>query len=294
MGCSNSKTIEKNKNSNIINKENLNNIEESPMENNDSPRENDEESKKLKLKHKKRRKSKIRRESLSPENKIKKRVTINSPDINQIKSETLNPLIINQTNNESPNHKNIKEEEENIKKEKNETNEINTQNKIDINRNSLRRRSTIRKSQCNGVVIVDNIKNYLPENITKEEINEMVYNALEGCIVDDISKVIRGKTITKEQADAIANIVFDKVKCDKNDSDNEEEVKKDKFQRRKSRRYSVLNQVFVNVGMTDLTPEFLRNTVFKNKNPTPQQIENAMKNLSQGNENVKVLTIELR
>ena len=46
--------------------------------------------------------------------------------------------------------------------------------------------------------------------------------------------------------------------------------------------------------MTDLTPEFLRNTVFKNKNPTPQQIENAMKNLSQGNENVKVLTIELR
>ena len=34
----------------------------------------------------------------------------------------------------------------------------------------------------------------------------MVYNALEGCIVDDITKVIRGKTITKEQADAIANI----------------------------------------------------------------------------------------
>ena len=50
MGCSNSKTIEKNKNPNIINKEILNNVEESPLENNDSPREYDEEQQKLKLK----------------------------------------------------------------------------------------------------------------------------------------------------------------------------------------------------------------------------------------------------
>ena len=290
MGCSNSKTIEKNKNPNIINKEILNNVEESPLENNDSPREYDEEQQKFKLKHKKRRKSKLKNKSLSPENKIKKKVTINSPNEEQIKNETLNPPLINNIKIESPNNNNI--EEENLIK--NETNEINPENKKEINRNSIRRRSSIRKSQCNGIVIVDNIKNYLPENITKEEINEMVYNALEGCIVDDISKVIRGKTITKEQADAIANIVFDKVKGDKNDSDNEDENKKDKFQRRKSRRYSVLNQVFVNVGMTDLTPEFLKNTVFKNKNPTQQQIDNAMKNLSQGNCNVKVLTIELR
>ena len=290
MGCSNSKTIEKNKNPNIINKEILNNVEESPLENNDSPREYDEEQQKLKLKHKKRRKSKLKNKSLSPENKIKKKVTINSPNEEQIKNKTLNSPLINNIKIESPNNNNI--EEENLIK--NETNEINPENKKEINRNSIRRRSSIRKSQCNGIVIVDNIKNYLPENITKEEINEMVYNALEGCIVDDISKVIRGKTITKEQADAIANIVFDKVKGDKNDSDNEDENKKDKFQRRKSRRYSVLNQVFVNVGMTDLTPEFLKNTVFKNKNPTQQQIDNAMKNLSQGNCNVKVLTIELR
>ena len=290
MGCSNSKTIEKNKNPNIINKEILNNVEESPLENNDSPREYDEEQQKLKLKHKKRRKSKLKNKSLSPENKIKKKVTINSPNEEQIKNETPNPPLINNIKIEAPNNNNI--EEENLIK--NETNEINPENKKEINRNSIRRRSSIRKSQCNGIVIVDNIKNYLPENITKEEINEMVYNALEGCIVDDISKVIRGKTITKEQADAIANIVFDKVKGDKNDSDNEDENKKDKFQRRKSRRYSVLNQVFVNVGMTDLTPEFLKNTVFKNKNPSQQQIDNAMKNLSQGNCNVKVLTIELR
>ena len=288
MGCTTSRTIEKNKNSHINNKIISNNIDESPFENKDSPRENEKSPKKSKMKHKKRRKSKIKSQSLSPDKKL----SINFPNLNQINNQTPNtPIIINQKKDESKNENSQKEEKE---ENSNETKEKNTPNKIEINRNLINRKSTFRKSQCNGIVIVDNLKNYLPENISKEEINEMVYNALEGCIVDDITKVIRGKTITKEQADAIANIVFDKVKCDKNDSDNEEEIKKDKFQRRKSRRYSILNQVFVNVGMTDLTTDFLKKTVFKNKNPSEQQIENAMKNLSQGNGNVKVLTIELR
>ena len=288
MGCTTSRTIEKNKNSHINNKIISNNIDESPFENKDSPRENEKSPKKSKMKQNKRRKSKIKSQSLSPDKKL----SINFPNLNQINNQTPNtPIIINQKNDESKNENSQKEEKE---ENSNETKEKNTPNKIEINRNLIHRKSTFRKSQCNGIVIVDNLKNYLPENISKEEINEMVYNALEGCIVDDITKVIRGKTITKEQADAIANIVFDKVKCDKNDSDNEEEIKKDKFQRRKSRRYSILNQVFVNVGMTDLTTDFLKKTVFKNKNPSEQQIENAMKNLSQGNGNVKVLTIELR
>jgi hypothetical protein len=288
MGCTTSRTIEKNKNSHINNKIISNNIDESPFENKDSPRENEKSPKKSKMKQNKRRKSKIKSQSLSPDKKL----SINFPNLNQINNQTPNtPIIINQKKDESKNENSQKEEKE---ENSNETKEKNTPNKIEINRKLINRKSTFRKSQCNGIVIVDNLKNYLPENISKEEINEMVYNALEGCIVDDITKVIRGKTITKEQADAIANIVFDKVKCDKNDSDNEEEIKKDKFQRRKSRRYSILNQVFVNVGMTDLTTDFLKKTVFKNKNPSEQQIENAMKNLSQGNENVKVLTIELR
>ena len=288
MGCTTSRTIEKNKNSHINNKIISNNIDESPFENKDSPRENEKSPKKSKMKQNKRRKSKIKSQSLSPDKKL----SINFPNLNQINNQTPNtPIIINQKKDESKNENSQKEEKE---ENSNETKEKNTPNKIEINSNLINRKSTFRKSQCNGIVIVDNLKNYLPENISKEEINEMVYNALEGCIVDDITKVIRGKTITKEQADAIANIVFDKVKCDKNDSDNEEEIKKDKFQRRKSRRYSILNQVFVNVGMTDLTTDFLKKTVFKNKNPSEQQIENAMKNLSQGNGNVKVLTIELR
>ena len=59
-------------------------------------------------------------------------------------------------------------------------------------------------------------------------------------------------------------------------------------------RYSCINQLFVTVGMRDLTPELLKETCFKNKEVTQIQIDNAMKNLSQGMKDVKVLTIELR
>ena len=277
MGCSNSKTIEKNKKENIIIRNSfLNDIEDPPL-NNDIDIENNNKKEISNNKKSKRRKSK--KNSFSP-------INANLP------KSSSTQFLRNPENQYLFSPENINSNYTNI-----------------INRNNTRRRSTLTKSQFNGVTIVNNIKDYLPQNITKEEIREMVYNVLEDKIVDDISKVIRGKTITKEQVDAIVNIVYDKVKGDKNDSDDENNKKNinnninnnsngnnnivRRNERRKSRRYSILNQVFVNIGLTDLTPEFVKNTVFRKKNPTQQQIDNAIKNISQGNPNVKVLTIEL-
>ena len=277
MGCSNSKTIEKNKKENIIIRNSLLNDIEDPPLNNDIDIENDNKKEISNNKKSKRRKSK--KNSFSP-------INANLP------KSSSTQFLRNPENQYLFSPENINSNYTNI-----------------INRNNTRRRSTLTKSQFNGVTIVNNIKDYLPQNITKEEIREMVYNVLEDKIVDDISKVIRGKTITKEQVDAIVNIVYDKVKGDKNDSDDENKKKNNnnninnnsngnnnivrRNERRKSRRYSILNQVFVNIGLTDLTPEFVKNTVFRKKNPTQQQIDNAIKNISQGNPNVKVLTIEL-
>ena len=225
MGCSNSKTIEKNKKKNLIIRNSfLNDIEDPPL-NNDIDIENNNKKEISNKKKSKRRKSK--KNSFSP-------INANLP------KSSSTQFLRNPENQYLFSPENINSNYTNI-----------------INRNNTRRRSTLTKSQFNGVTIVNNIKDYLPQNITKEEIREMVYNVLEDKIVDDISKVIRGKTITKEQVDAI------------------------------------LNQVFVNIGLTDLTPEFVKNTVFRKKNPTQQQIDNAIKNISQGNPNVKVLTIEL-
>lgn len=179
---------------------------------------------------------------------------------------------------------------------------------------SKRSRSDIRKSQCNGVVIVENLKDYLPENITKENIRQMVENALEGCIVEDESKVVRGKTVSMKQVDAIADVVY--LRLQDGDDENEEKKKKKEEEKKDAQennkqidtaescdrplikrktkvRHSCINQLFVTVGLRDLTPELLKETCFKNKEVTQMQIDNAMKNLSQGIDNVKVLTIDL-
>ena len=209
----------------------------------------------------------------------------------------------------------------------------------------MRRKSTIRKSQCNGVVIVEDIKEYLPTNMTKDTIYQMVENALEGCIVDDESKAVQGKTVTRKQVNTISEIVYLKLKDEEEEEhqekeDNEKKEKEEKeskdlsfnnpgtsnpenpvskssvvlpslvprmtrstkslldstgkeVQRKNKVRYSCINNLRVKVGMRDLTPELLKETCFKNKQVSEVQIDNAMRNLSQGVENVKVLTIEL-
>ena len=86
------------------------------------------------------------------------------------------------------------------------------------------RKSDIRRSQCNGVVIVENLKEYLPSDITKENILQMVENALEGSIVEDESQVVRGKTVSRKQVEAIADIVYLRLQ----DGDDEPEKEKTK------------------------------------------------------------------
>ena len=173
-------------------------------------------------------------------------------------------------------------------------------------RSTSNKKTDMRKSQCNGVVIVENLKEYLPSDITKENILQMVENALEGSIVEDESQVVRGKTVSRKQVNAIADIVYlrlqdgddepekEQTKPVTSTPEKEEEQKKQNVKRKTKVRYSCINQLFVTVGMRELTPELLRETCFKNKQVTQLQIDNAMKNLSQGMKDVKVLTIELR
>ena len=158
--------------------------------------------------------------------------------------------------------------------------------------------SDLRKSECNGVVIVENLKDYLPENITKEDILQMVENALANQIEEDESKVVRGKTVSRRQVEAIADIVYLRLKDEDNEDKpaiiNSTDIKKPIEKRRTRVRHSCINQLFVTVGMRDLSPELLKETCFKGKEVTELQIENAMKNISQGMKDVKVLTIDIR
>ena len=163
-----------------------------------------------------------------------------------------------------------------------------------------RRTTVLQKSEMNGVVIVENLKEYLPQNITKDTIVKMVEDALGGCIVSDESKVVKGKTVSKNQVNAIAEIVYLRLQDDENknnleknnnesiSSDNECEIKDDV-------RYSCINNLNVTVGLKDLNKALLQQMYFKGKktNLTKEQMENQMEEMLKENEGVKVLTIEL-
>jgi hypothetical protein len=147
--------------------------------------------------------------------------------------------------------------------------------------------SDIRRSECNGVVIVENVRKHLPKDINEDMIYELVANSLEGSIVDEKGNTTDkqgNKMVTQEQVKAIAEVVYDKLIDDDNNNNNA---------RRRKKRSSIINGLNVRVGLRKLTPSLVKKTCFKGQNVTKMQIDNALKNISQGEDNVRILTVEI-
>ena len=58
-----------------------------------------------------------------------------------------------------------------------------------------------------NIQILDNVKEYLPEDVSREEIEEMVLNAI-GSSGIDTSRYVKGKNLTKEHVEAIIDILY--------------------------------------------------------------------------------------
>lgn len=148
--------------------------------------------------------------------------------------------------------------------------------------------SDIRRSECNGVVIVENVRKHLPKDINEDMIYELVANSLEGSIVDEKGNTTDkqgNKMVTQEQVKAIAEVVYDKLIDGDNNNNNNA--------RRRKKRSSIINGLNVRVGLRKLTPSLVKKTCFKGQNVTKMQIDNALKNISQGEDNVRILTVEI-
>ena len=137
-----------------------------------------------------------------------------------------------------------------------------------------------RKFKFNGITVVQNLKDYIPSNIAKSEIKDMVYNAFGDGLVDDKKYFIPGKTITREQANAIVDLIIKYIK----DDTNIENLEND----------SILDGLSLTIDLVDLNKDIIKEKMFKGKNPSDIQLENILKNLSQGLNNVKILSIEFQ
>ena len=136
-----------------------------------------------------------------------------------------------------------------------------------------------RKFKFNGITVVQNLRDYIPSKITKQELKDMVYNAFGEGLVDDMRYFIPGKTVTREQANAIIELIENYIKEDKNVKIENE---------------SILDGVNLTIDFIDLNKDTIKEKMFKGKNPSDIQLENILKNLSQGFNNVKILNIEFQ
>ena len=137
-----------------------------------------------------------------------------------------------------------------------------------------------RKFKFNGITVIQNLKEYIPNDITKEEIREMVYNAFGEGLVDDDKYYIPGKTVTRKQANEIINLIESYIREDEIVSNLENK--------------SILDGVNLIIDLVDLNKDIIKEKMFKGKNPSELQLENTLKNLSGGLSNIKILSIDFQ
>ena len=222
-------------------------------------------------------------------NKNNKDYEISIEKENKENNNNLNNVIIpNSSINYNRLNKNMPEYntfEINEKELKNSQNSLNSRNKIIKEKNVLntslnkKEKKEFKKLEFNNITIIDNLSNYFPKNISKEEIKELVDQVLYGRIVEEQYEVIQGQNIAREQADALAQIIYEKI------TKEEEKIS--------NNNYSVLDNINVKIGMTELNKESIEKIFFQGYKITEIQNEIIMKNLTKGKKNVKVLYIEL-
>ena len=173
-----------------------------------------------------------------------------------------------------------------------EANNINkTQNnpnaKLSINKkNNSKEKVTIdenfKKETRKGLTILENVKEILPNDISKDNIREMVANALGDTIVEDESKFIKGVNLTKAHVETIVDALFNIV----TQTEENENIEDD--------RYKDFKDINISIGFYDANEENVRKFMFKGKNPTDEQVKNTLNQLNSGEVDAKILAIELK
>ena len=172
-----------------------------------------------------------------------------------------------------------KEEEENEESEEEEDeNANNTLHPSDPTRKSLKI-----QDYNNGIILAENIKQVFQPNLSKESIISMIKAALNQ---SQAKRNRNQKRLSPKQIATIGSIIHSTLS------------KKGKQQRKSFAEpitHPLLKNVLVRVGLRDLTPVLLKQTCFKDKQVTNEEIKKALEDMAQGNNtsDIKVLTIEI-
>ena len=142
------------------------------------------------------------------------------------------------------------------------------------------RKTTIRSKETiksyKGIKILDNVKEYLPDDVTRDEIEEMVMGAIGDNVVDQ-NHFKKGVNLTRGHVEALIDIIYMTLVGRNNGDKNYEEM---------------LGDIKLKVGFCDVNSESVKNIMFKGQNPTEGEIEQVLEQFK-SSINPKLFVIEL-
>lgn len=269
MGCDSSKNLEKNDSiseENDENKKGNKNKErneestgkEGNKENKDNKKNKKDQRRKRDMKNQKELNMSENDESISNSDsyKLKKKYTKKLKSSKKVDSES------------------SEDEKENNNKEDNSN--INTEGMATVESKKF----NLKKNENEGLLIMDGIEDLFPEDLTEDDIYQLVEDALGDSIVENEEDKIPG-TITKLQAKSIAKILYKKLKKKKGKHDVD------------ISEYPELKGVNVKIGAGQLTKDVIKNMMFNDNDIDEKQIDKAYRKLTKNASDVRALTIEL-
>ena len=199
---------------------------------------------------------------------------VNNPN-NQINSINVFPNPAKKTN----------EEMENKIAQNNINPLLNTNDKsISININNNPQELSIQKSQqkkekvkpLKNIQILDNVKEYLPDDVTRDEIEEMVMGAIGDNVVES-THFKKGINLTRGHVEALIDIIYMNLVGTNNGNKDYDKI---------------LGDVKLKIGFCDINKESVKNIMFKGQNPTEGEIEQVLEQFK-SSINPKLFVIEL-
>ena len=179
---------------------------------------------------------------------------------------------------------NTKKREESEGSEEEEINNNNREDNSNINTEGMAtvetRKFNVKKNENEGLLIMDGIEDLFSEDLTEEDIYQLVEDALGDSIVENEENRVQG-TITRTQARSVAKILYKKLK-----------KKKGKYDIDIS-EYPELKGVNIKIGAGQLTKDVIKNMMFNENDIDENQIEKTYKKLTKNANDIKALTIEL-
>ena len=269
MGCDSSKNLEKNDSISEENDENKKgnknkerNEESTGKEGNKANKDN----KKNKKDQRRKRDMKNQKELNMSENDE----SISNSDSYKLKKKYTKKL----KSSKKVDSESSEDEKENNNKEDNSN--INTEGMATVESKKF----NLKKNENEGLLIMDGIEDLFPEDLTEDDIYQLVEDALGENIVDNEEDKIPG-TITKLQAKSIAKILYKKLKKKKGKHDVD------------ISDYPELKGVNVKIGAGQLTKDVIKNMMFNDNDIDEKQIDKAYRKLTKNASDVRALTIEL-